>query len=276
MLRGLNNFSFHGGLADLDTLKGFGVESFRQRLLRPNDSVADTDMGFGDGTPDEIKAIVNKFEASGLRTMYIATLPTLRYLPPASWAEILNEPNLGWSPERYAAYARKAIAICRGREIVPWCGSIANLSKKDLNWLQHVLYLTPEIRNVAVHWYPDKQQRPRPKKGHATRTEEWDHLHRVLQGRPWAMTEFGFSSAGFRKGRWWWKKTGRITDIQQRDLARHEFDLHDDHGAVASYLYQINDGPNDERLHRYGIKAYDGHDTKTYDGPWKPLAGAFR
>lgn len=262
MLRGLNNFSFHGGVADLETLKGFGVQSFRQPLLRPVGH-----MGYGDGTPDEIRAIVAKFEACGLRTLYIATPETLQYLPVGAWAELLNEPNLGWSPERYAVEVRKALPIAKARGLILWCGSIANLSAHDLDWLARVLTLVPDIEQISTHYYPDSQQRPRPKKGHKTREREYAHLKHVIGCRRWIDSEFGFSTAGFRVGKWWWKKTGRITETQQRDRIREQFDRDERAGAEASYLYQINDGPNDERLHRYGIK--------TVDGRWKPATEAF-
>jgi hypothetical protein len=133
------------------------------------------------------------------------------------------------------------------------------------------LPVAPLVRAVSWHrdgagsWQGEFGEQPsRPHAGFASREEETNWIRATTGGRPFAITECGWSTAPRCWGWWIFRQCRRWTDDQVLLAAVDEYALWKDAGAELMVLYQINDGPSDTRLNRYGIRRADGS--------WKPVA----
>jgi hypothetical protein len=144
-------------------------------------------------------------------------------------------------------------------------GGVTNLSSSALSWLDRAILAAPALTPEAVVGFHSYRENPRaPKAGFPSREAEMGELARIARGRRTWCTEVGYHTASGRGclGR----KTKGLTDQQVEDFCYAEqawflaFD-------IDLAWYQINDGPKDVPLDRYGIRRTDG--------TLKPVAGCF-
>jgi hypothetical protein len=93
-----------------------------------------------------------------------------------------------------------------------------------------------------------------------------DYLLRVVGGRPWGVSEFGYHTGPQKTGWWFWTRRWQWTDTQVAAFARADWLRWKAAGAEFACWYQVGDGPVDP--YRYGIRAFDGS--------WKSVSETFR
>lgn len=187
--------------------------------------------------------------------------------------EIGNEPDISPSYRdkswMFASACRLSFAAAReggfaGRFIT---GGVSNLNRRGLAYLGAAVRagLPPDVV-VGFHRYPEGMEPFTPhggfeaRDGQEGRDVEWGALLAASADRARACTEVGHHTA-LRPG-------GRVDDIL---AGRHyQFDLQffAERGVVATYVYQLNDGPSEHYADRFGLRARDGR--------WKPQAAAVR
>lgn len=259
MLRGVT-----WGLPEAAYLKSRGVQMIRKRMLPVDRSFRYTDMGFGPEVPSEVERKVEAMERSGMQPLYIATRDTLKYLPELAWAEALNEPNLKWNARTYAEYVAPMVAEAKERNITLWACSVANLYTHDLEWVKEVLDRVPDISHVAVHRYPDSDlNHLTPKPRHTDRDAEIDALLEVIGPRPWILPEFGYPASS----------PPGLTEEEQAEKIKYDFDLYERKGCSAACLYQYQDAPVTHEDYGDPITLYG---LRTAEGRWKePILRVF-
>jgi hypothetical protein len=191
--------------------------------------------------------------------------------------EIGNEPDL--AVDDYAKHpAEFAEAIRQTREAVRELGftgpvisgGISNLNERGLGYLRAMIQTGAIADDVTVgfHRYPEAGRGPNV--AHApfgSREEEWSAFRQLVGDRATACTEFGYHSAedsfGFAHLRHHRRSDQEVTDGVLWDL-----DFFSRHGVTMAVLYQLNDGPNDTALDRYGLRRFDQS--------LKPVAEALR
>lgn len=223
---------------------------------------------------DTLRARFAEFDHFPIQPLWIMRPEQLQYAPPGSRVELLNEPNLGnsrdaalWpvSPATYASLWNTYAPPALEREVVVFAGSISNLDQRGLAWLKQTWALmTPTPTHVSVHRYPENSGGAfKPHHGFSNRSEEVLALRDIIGNATLAVTEFGYHT-GPRK-RWFWPWC-RYTDLQVYLHTVDEWEFWIEHGAESAYLYQLNDGVDDDPINRYGIRHTNGH--------WKPVAVA--
>jgi hypothetical protein len=264
MLRGLQvGFGALIGSDLLASLRGLGVEMIRLGFPRPQT------------TATEIRAMLTEVRDAGLTPLAIITTEQALLLP-SDWSldvELYNEPDIGTPPTprmtsaEYAQRVQRAHAIVGERHRL-WAGSVSNLDEDSLDWLRHSIPYWPESVGVSVHRYPCKGAPPTlPQDGFASRQAEVDALKAIIGSRPWCVSEFGYHTAEWTTGWWFWRKRYRWTDEQVAAFVAWEWAFWERAGAVSATLYQINDGAEDTALGRFGIR--------DIGGTWKPVAHTF-
>jgi hypothetical protein len=191
--------------------------------------------------------------------------------------EIGNEPTITAvykeDPSRYARAVRECSKamweVAPGLSVA--AGSVHDLTPDSQEYLKDVInYGIPERTIVAVHPY---RMGNRPWDGEADGTgirAKVDWLRSIWSGEI-AVSEMGWHTAersekaglfGLcpRRVRW--------NDEQVAEFWRWELDFWRKAGARFVVVFQLNDGPNDEMEHRFGIRYFDGTP--------KPVAGVFK
>lgn len=224
--------------------------------------------------PALLHARIDEVTLSGLRPLCIITpahaawLSTLQAHPALDF-ELLNEPDIkGISSSLYADW------VTTVRQALPshhrlWAGVISNLDENSLEWLRDSVRRWPTGVNVTVHRYPPKGAGPTAAQhGFRSRTHEVEVLKSCLGTRTFGVSEFGYHTAEWTTGWWFWKKRHRLSDAQIVTFINWEWQFWKAQGAEFACWYQINDGGNDQQDERFGIRRYDG--------TWKPVADTFR
>lgn len=278
MIRGLNAGFGHPIAHEFAELTRRGVQKIRQGLL-PAES------GFANqvpGGPESIRnsaysaSLVAEFNGQSIGAYWLTDIEAMVDLPDNAEAGLLNEPNFhSWTAEAYGDYCNQALDRLgdNPRRITLFGGSIGNMSTKDLDWLKTAVKRAPRLPGVEFHWYPkeDDQEPWRPTPKNKTIKDQFIRLREAADGRRIVCGEFGIHMAPMTRGFWIWKKTTRLTEMQQRDRLRWMFDTMEDEGVEAAYVYQLNDGQSDDGHGRRGIR--------TVDGKWKaaadPATGVF-
>lgn len=269
MIRAINaGFGEPIGLATLGEMYARGIRHIRQGLVK----APGADHGPGVAAPvsaAQIDIMAQELVDAGMTALWIGTLESLPYAPEGSDVELMNEPNLhGWTPDAYAALVRRAVAIAADRGLTLWVGSVSNTGEREQAWLTDVLRRVPEVGALAIHRYPRRDQLPtRGQDGYGSRAEEHQRLMALIHGRRFRMTEFGFHVAPYRVISWWpwWVK--QRSEMEQQAFAEYEFTWWEEAGAEAAYWYQLNDGPENKAIARYGARRFDW--------TWRPVADAF-
>lgn len=252
MIRSVN--AGFGDPVDSDALRALVVTCPRLMLRRP------------DGQGDPV-ARVREAQEAGLRPLWLVTqLADVAALPIGAWAEWLNEPDhTALAP---ASYAWQIETMQRERpDVTWWAGSLSNLTFTALDWLASMLGCAPTVSHISVHRYPPVWVPEQAHEGFASRDEEVAGLRAVIGARPFIVSEFGYHLGSYRTGCFGWR-VKRHTEAQQRDAFAYEWAFWTRHGATLACAYQLNDGPTDTAIDRYGLR--DG------TGRWRLAAATLR
>ena len=205
---------------------------------------------------------------------------SIPYNVPRVHVEMGNEPDVhGITPSAYLALVRDVAAWAEvrrqnyGRQDVRlWAGAVSNFSPSAFAWLDYVLPGLPAGVGITMHRYPEGGVRDMraPRKGYKTRDAEVADLTRRIGSRPWGISETGWHTAPQQEQSWcpFGGRKFAWTDEQVTVTIRAELEWWRVQGAAFCVCYQINDGPTNETINRYGIRRVDG--------TWKPQAEAFR
>jgi hypothetical protein len=181
--------------------------------------------------------------------------------------EVGNEPDIGnvdyaTRPGDFAEAVRQTHAAVRaaGFPGPVVSGGVSNLSPERLDYLQQmVLAGLPADLVVGFHRYPHGLGPQEPHPGFASRDAEWARLQSIVAGRTVACTEFGHHTAK-RKYLFWGfiplKK--RLSDEKVAEHVVFDLTYFRDRGSLLAAVYQLNDGPTDTAIDRYGIRRADG------------------
>jgi hypothetical protein len=229
----------------------------------------------------QVDAITREVRAAGLHCLTtVYTADQCAFLRSGDHVEFRGEPDIG-HPGNYAdtqpippAEYRRLLfefhAAVAGRGIQVWAPAIANLNTRGLEWLAAADPASwPADINVTLHSYPHGETPTVPHPGFRSRDHEVEVFRRIIGRRPFIVSEFGYHTAPrvtrrilgipVQRRRW--------TDDQVAEYVDFEWRFWDGHGATGAVLYQLNDGPSDTTLDRYGIRRVDG--------TWKPVARTF-
>jgi hypothetical protein len=194
-------------------------------------------------------------------------------LDAGAMVEVENEPTIGrdpgmryprdkMTPAQYASFAEECLNKAPGGKI--WIGSIHTLNRDCLRWLEETLMrIEGGHYGISYHRYTNGPDIHTPQPGMKSREHEMQELRRVASGRPIARTECGRHTApesrryGFLNLR---KESWQLTDTQVAEDNAKEILFDTNWGVELTTIYQINDGPNDVALDRYGIRRYDTFD----------------
>lgn len=189
------------------------------------------------------------------------------------WIEVGNEPDLAHAdyrtrPQDFAVAIQQTHAAVRaagfGGPVVS--GGISNLSRSSLRYLERMLEagLPPDVL-LGFHRYPKGTSPREPQEGFGSRDEEWRALQRLAGGRMVACTEVGHHTAPRRYRMWGLiPATRRVSDEEAAGHLLYDLCFFRERGCVLAVVYQLNDGPSDTPVNRYGIRRRDG--------TWKPAA----
>lgn len=155
-----------------------------------------------------------------------------------------------------SAYRRTLDAACKvagALGIRLWGPCISNLDFDSLWWMRLVRGTgwPRGLYGISAHSYG-----PFPHDGFRSREAEVEAFKSMLDGKPYIITECGLAS------------TEGVTEEEQADFLRAEFQWWDSHGAIGTYWFQLNDGPTGHPEHNFGIRRFD------YS--WKPAAFVFK
>lgn len=191
--------------------------------------------------------------------------------------ELRNEPDIeGPSPLDYAHLMQRAAAEAGVTGHRLYVGALSNPHGRGRDyWRRIESWVRDAPPHVGVSWHrygagtwqgEYGETWARPHEGFATRDEELWWVHGTAGGRPLAITECGWSTAPRCWGWWIFKRCRRYSEADVWANLAAEISHWARADADFVTLYQLNDGPDDTRLNRYGIRRADGS--------WKPLASA--
>lgn len=231
-----------GARVDMETLEA--VHSFGYRMARIDAQHADI--------PTTLAMIVDT-EAAGMAPLIIVRDgDQLVNLPEGLDYELLNEPDInGPTAKVYAGIVERAAKIALDRHQRLWVGVVSNLNQRGFDYLT-ALGKLPESVNVSVHRYGDNTF-DTPHTGYASRAAEVKKLLSIIGTHPYGVSEFGYPT-----------DSQGISVEQAAENIKKEFTFWEDQNASFAILYQLNDGPTDDRGDHYGIRYYSG--------VWKPAA----
>jgi hypothetical protein len=205
----------------------------------------------------------HEFAALGVRVVAAAAAAGLTDVS----IEVGNEPDIGHvdyktRPADFADAIRQThLAVRAAGFLGPVItGGISNLSPERLKYLEQVVTAgIPLDAVIGFHRYPHGLGPEVPHPGFANRDAEWARLQTIAGGRAVACTEVGHHTAnrkylflGF---------IPRMKRLSEETVAEHlAFDLtyFRDRGCLLAAVYQLNDGPTDTAIDRYGIRRTDG------------------
>jgi hypothetical protein len=181
--------------------------------------------------------------------------------------EIGNEPDIahpGYSehPEDFAEAVRQCHEAARGNGFTGAIviGGIANLNDRGFDYLERVLdvaALPLDDLVVGFHRYPETGHGPlKPHDRFGSRQDEWRAFRAIVGHCRCACTEFGYHTAPARPF--------TLSDQDVAGAVDWDLDFYEEGLVHLACLYQLNDGPGDSYLDRYGVR--------TLDGTWKPVA----
>jgi hypothetical protein len=249
------------GSALLAELKAFGYT-----LLRVEQGV----------TLDDTRNIASEVLTAGMTPLVVLfQAEHASVLPPESWGECENEPDLAYpdrtiAPRGVMPHADYIQLSHRIAELAPldvrlWAGAVSNPNDRGRAYLEATWPHCAEWERygLSCHRYPHGTAEAKwsdPQEGFSLRSAEVSYLRRVAAGRPLAITEGGFHR-GLRTSRSWWgrRKTAQWSDDDVAGLWAQEWAFWRMAGVECAVRYQINDGPDpDEALDNYGIRDVTG------------------
>ncbi len=199
-----------------------------------------------------------------------AALEALGTDPAVEW-ELRNEPDIeGPNPAAYCALMQDAADVANAKGVWLYVGVVSNphdRGRKYMDALRSTLATLPPCVGVTWHRYPAggySESFARPHDGYGAREDEVAKMGALAGHRPFGISEAGYHTALRTTGWWLWRRSRRWTDDGVASLFAQEVQFWDAAGADFLVWYQLNDGPTDARLDRYGLRRIDGS--------WKPAA----
>jgi hypothetical protein len=203
------------------------------------------------------------FAALGARVIRAAADVGVPYL----LVEVGNEPDIGHHdyaqrPQDFAAAVSQTYAAMRqagfGGPVIS--GGVSNLSRERLDYLEQVVAagLPPDVV-LGFHRYPHGMTPAQPHPGFDDRDAEWSRLMAIAGQRRVACTEFGHHTARRRHLRLGLLRPRRR--LPEATVAEHivyDYEFFRERACLLAALYQLNDGPSDRPVDRYGIRRADG------------------
>lgn len=217
---------------------------------------------------DVLQARLEELRFSAIRPLWIMRPDQVSQARACERVELLNEPNLHKvTPQGYAQDWNLHGAPAQQRGVIVFAGSISNLTRDVLSWWQQSWKLMDiKPTHVSVHRYPRDAGFSQPHQGFGSRQEEVTALRDIIGNAVVSVTEFGYHTGARKKWGFW---STRWSDIQCAAFAKREWQFWAQQtGVESAYIYQLNDGPTNTTLDRYGIRRLDGS--------WKPSADAHR
>lgn len=191
------------------------------------------------------------------------------------WLEVGNEPDLAHidyrsRPGDFAVAVQQTFDAVRAAGFAGpvVSGGISNLSRASLTYLERMLVEgLPADVIVGFHRYPRGLTPENPQDGFDSRDAEWQELQRLANGRAVACTEVGHHTAPRTYKLWGFiPLRKRVSDAEVAEHVIFDLQYFRSRGCLLTAVYQLNDGPDDVHLDRYGIRRLDG--------TLKPVAGA--
>lgn len=219
---------------------------------------------------EEARAVIGQHEGVGMEAILLLNLPPaeaaalaieiVQHAARRAWPiEVGNEWDLTHSPEDARdAWWRVAAAAAAARMPpgVVVTGGISSLSSTALSWLEAALPKPPWWDGLVCGFHAYNGNRALDRE---VRASELRNLRGVIGLRRAWNTETGWHQASVPKDfpLCWWRRPGlserQVTDYLVADLVEQE------RAGVENYVvYQIDDGPRDTPMDRYGIRASDG------------------
>lgn len=184
--------------------------------------------------------------------------------------EIGNEEQMGaleHKPEVYAERIRRcydAIRLVDPQARIAAGSTPGPLYVDRLRWIREIVKETQQDIIIAVHPYRSHMEAYKYDAG----VESFCDLVRE-HDRQFAVSEVGWHTAPWQRGRWPCKKTFQWTDDEVAAFAAVELRQWADRGAEFFVWFQLNDGHDPKwHEHRYGIRYFDE--------TWKPNAYVWR
>lgn len=185
--------------------------------------------------------------------------------------EIGNEPDIACAgyanhPPDFAEAIRQCLdaAVTSGFHGPFISGGIANLNNRGLRYLHALLHAQAmPFTDVVIgfHRYPEAGRAMlAPHDQFRSRDEEWHALRSIVGTRPVACTEFGYHTAP--------SKPLTLSDDDVADAVLWDLNFYEERSVLYAVVYQLNDGPTDTWIDRYGVRALDG--------TWKVVAERIR
>jgi hypothetical protein len=179
--------------------------------------------------------------------------------------EIGNEPDIavdGYAnhPEDFAEAVRACHFAARAArfEGAIISGGISNLNTRGLRYLRRMVEsgaLPEDDLVIGFHRYPEAGRGPlAPHDGFDSRADEFETLLTITDARPLACTEFGYHTADV------------LSDQGVAASVLWDLGFYEARGVSTAVVYQLNDGPGETWMDRYGVRRLDGS--------WKPVAEA--
>jgi hypothetical protein len=210
------------------------------------------------------------FAALGAR---VATVAAALGVDPL--VEVGNEPDIGHPeyaarPGDFAAAVSITHAALRraGFHGAVVSGGISNLSRERLDYLAAVVRagLPPDVI-LGFHRYPHRFSAEQPHPGFASRDAEWARLMEIAGARDVACTELGHHTAPRGRRRFGvFGPRRRLTDEEVARDVVFDLDFFRDRGCLMAAVYQLNDGPSDRPVDRYGIRDTTGRAKPVVEG----------
>jgi hypothetical protein len=217
-------------------------------------------IGYPDGT---------RIEASELASITATVIQAAQAAELTDYAlEIGNEPDIavpGYSedPRAFANAVLDCLDTARGLGFTGpvISGGIANLNNRGFRYLSRCLQARPSWPPpdlvIGFHRYPEAGRGPFAPHDHfKSRQDEWRTFMNIVGARPVACTEFGYHTAD------------NLTDADVADAVMWDLEFYTKRDARMACVYQLNDGPGDSYLDKYGVRYLDG--------VWKPVADAIQ
>ena len=203
--------------------------------------------------------MLQEVAATDLRPITVVSdVERLSWFAPGAWVEWTNEPDGDIAPAEYRVGLDLACNRAQAYGLDLWAPAISNLDHDSLLWLNRVRDAgggwPAGLDGISVHRYGDGTfEKPHP--GFASREREVAWLKAACEGLPFIVTEFGYPTID------------GLTEAQQAERISQEWEFWTAQGALAAFVFQLNDGPTSHREHHYGIRRVDGS--------WKPSADTF-